>query len=117
VLHGNRTYLLQDADGQICETHSVSAGLDYPGVGPEHAWLKDRGRASYVGVTDDEALAAFHELALTEGILAALESSHAVAQAVKLARELPKDKLILCNLSGRGDKDVHTIAGREGILL
>ena len=117
VLHGNRTYVLCDDDGQITETHSVSAGLDYPGVGPEHAFLKDSGRASYVGVTDDEALAAFHRLARTEGILAALESSHAVAQAIKLARELPKDALVLCNLSGRGDKDVHTIAAREGISL
>jgi len=106
-----------DDNGQITETHSISAGLDYPGVGPEHAFLKDCGRASYVGVTDDEALAAFHELALTEGILAALESSHAVAQALKIARELPQDKLILVNLSGRGDKDVHTIAKREGISL
>ncbi len=117
VLHGNRTYVLCDDDGQITETHSISAGLDYPGVGPEHAFLKDTGRATYVGVTDDEALAAFHELARTEGILAALESSHAVAQAIKLARELPKDNLVLCNLSGRGDKDVHTIAAREGISL
>jgi tryptophan synthase beta chain len=117
VLHGNRTYVLCDDDGQITETHSISAGLDYPGVGPEHAFLKDSGRASYVGVTDDEALAAFHELARSEGILAALESSHAIAQAIKLARELPQDKLILCNLSGRGDKDVHTIAAREGINL
>jgi tryptophan synthase beta chain len=117
VLHGNRTYVLCDDDGQITETHSVSAGLDYPGVGPEHAFLKDSGRADYVGVSDDEALAAFHELARTEGILAALESSHAVAQAIKLARELPSDKLVLCNLSGRGDKDVHTIAAREGISL
>ena len=117
VLHGNRTYVLCDDDGQITETHSVSAGLDYPGVGPEHAFLKDSGRADYVGVSDDEALAAFHLLARTEGILAALESSHAVAQAIKLARELPSDKLVLCNLSGRGDKDVHTIAAREGISL
>jgi tryptophan synthase beta chain len=117
VLHGNRTYVLCDDNGQITETHSVSAGLDYPGVGPEHAWLKDSGRASYVGVTDDEALAAFHELALTEGILAALESSHAVAHAIKLARTMTKDKMILVNLSGRGDKDVHTIAKREGISL
>ena len=117
VLHGNRTYVLCDDDGQITETHSVSAGLDYPGVGPEHAFLKDTGRVEYVGVTDDEALAAFHLLCETEGILPALESSHAVAQAVKLARELPKDKLILCNLSGRGDKDVHTIAQREHIEL
>jgi tryptophan synthase beta chain len=117
VLHGNRTYVLCDDDGQIVETHSVSAGLDYPGVGPEHAFLADSGRAEYVGVTDDEALAAFHLLAKTEGILAALESSHAVAQAIKLARDLPKDALVLCNLSGRGDKDVHTIAAREGITL
>jgi len=117
VLHGNRTYVLCDDDGQITETHSVSAGLDYPGVGPEHAFLKDTGRAQYVGVTDAEALAAFHRLARSEGILAALESSHAVAQAIKLARELPRDQLVLCNLSGRGDKDVHTIAAREGIAL
>jgi len=117
VLHGNRTYVLCDDNGQITETHSISAGLDYPGVGPEHAWLKDRGRATYVGVTDDEALAAFHELARTEGILAALESSHAVAQGIKLARDMSKDKMILVNLSGRGDKDVHTIAAREGITL
>jgi tryptophan synthase beta chain len=117
VLHGNRTYVLCDDNGQITETHSVSAGLDYPGVRPEHAFLKDRGRAQYVGVTDEEALAAFHELARTEGILAALESSHAVAQAMKLARGMEKDKLILVNLSGRGDKDVHTIAAREGLAL
>ncbi|MFA6229452.1 MAG: tryptophan synthase subunit beta [Rhodanobacter sp.] len=115
VLHGNRTYVLCDDNGQITETHSVSAGLDYPGVGPEHAFLKDTGRAEYVGITDDEALEAFHLLARTEGILAALESSHAVAQAMKLARELPKDGIVLCNLSGRGDKDVHTIAAREGV--
>jgi len=117
VLHGNRTYLLQDGDGQILEGHSVSAGLDYPGVGPEHAFLKDAGRADYVGVTDAEAMDAFHRLTRTEGILPALESSHAVAQAIKLARELPKDALVLCNLSGRGDKDVHTIAAREGLVL
>ena len=117
VLHGNRTYVICDDNGQITETHSISAGLDYPGVGPEHAWLKDTQRARYVGVTDDEALAAFHELARTEGILAALESSHAVAQGIKLAREMAKDKLILVNLSGRGDKDVHTIAAREHIEL
>jgi tryptophan synthase beta chain len=117
VLHGNRTYVLSDANGQIVETHSVSAGLDYPGVGPEHAFLKDAGRAEYVGITDDEALEAFHLLARTEGILAALESSHAIAQGIKLARELPKDGLVLVNLSGRGDKDVHTIAEREGIEL
>ncbi|MDR1075915.1 MAG: tryptophan synthase subunit beta [Xanthomonadaceae bacterium] len=117
VLHGNRTYLLCDDDGQITATHSVSAGLDYPGVGPEHAFLKDCGRAEYAGITDAEAMAAFHRLARTEGIIAALESSHAVAQAIKLAREMPKDALVLCNLSGRGDKDVHTIAAREGIGL
>ncbi|MBS0213237.1 MAG: tryptophan synthase subunit beta [Proteobacteria bacterium] len=117
VLHGNRTYVICDDDGQITETHSVSAGLDYPGVGPEHALLKDSGRAEYVGVTDDEALAAFHLLARTEGILAALESSHAVAQAIKLAKELPQEAIVLANLSGRGDKDVHTIAAREGITL
>jgi tryptophan synthase beta chain len=117
VLHGNRTYLLCDANGQVTETHSVSAGLDYPGVGPEHAWLKDTGRAQYVGVTDAEAMAAFHQLARSEGILAALESSHAIAQAIKLARDLPRDQLILANLSGRGDKDVQTIARNEGITL
>ncbi len=117
VLHGNRTYVICDDDGQIIETHSISAGLDYPGVGPEHAFLKDSGRAEYVGVTDDEAMEAFHLLARTEGILAALESSHAVAQAIKLARGLPKDGLVLCNLSGRGDKDIFTIAKREGIEL
>ena len=117
VLHGNRTYLIANADGQIIDTHSVSAGLDYPGVGPEHAWLKDSGRARYVGITDDEALAGFHQLARTEGILAALESAHAVAYGVKLARELPKDKLVLINLSGRGDKDVNTIAKLEGLTL
>jgi tryptophan synthase beta chain len=117
VLHGNRTYLIADADGQIIETHSVSAGLDYPGVGPEHAFLKDSGRAQYVGITDDEALAAFHQLALTEGILGALESSHAVAYGIKLARSLPQDQHVLINLSGRGDKDVNTIARIEGISL
>jgi len=117
VLHGNRTYVLCDDDGQITETHSVSAGLDYPGVGPEHAFLKDSGRAEYVGVTDEEAVSAFHLLCETEGILPALESSHAVAQAIKLARAMPRDKLILCNLSGRGDKDVHTMAKREGMVL
>jgi tryptophan synthase beta chain len=117
VLHGARSSVLADEDGQIADAHSISAGLDYPGVGPEHAFLKDAGRAEYVGVTDDEALEAFHLLARTEGILAALESSHAVAQAIKLAREYPKDGLVLCNLSGRGDKDVHTIAAREGIEL
>src|SRR6187402_3005832 len=108
VLHGNRTYLLQDADGQIIETHSVSAGLDYPGVGPEHAWLKDTKRAEYVAVTDEEALAAFHELCRTEGIIPALESAHAVAQAMKMAPSMKKDAILLLNLSGRGDKDMHT---------
>ena len=115
VLHGNRTYVLCDDDGQIAETHSVSAGLDYPGVGPEHAFLKDTGRAEYVAISDDEALEAFHLLATTEGILPALESSHAIAQAMKLARELPADGIVLANLSGRGDKDVATIAALEGI--
>jgi len=117
VLHGNRTFVLCDDDGQIIETHSISAGLDYPGVGPEHAFLADSGRAQYVSITDEEALTAFHQLTRSEGILPALESSHAVAQAIKLARELPKDALVLCNLSGRGDKDVHTIAERQGQLL
>jgi len=117
VLHGNRTYVICDDDGQIIETHSISAGLDYPGVGPEHAFLRDTGRAEYVGVTDAEALEAFHRLTRTEGILPALESSHAVAQAIKLARGLPRDALVLCNLSGRGDKDVHTIAAREGVEI
>ena len=112
VLHGNRTYLLQDGDGQIIETHSVSAGLDYPGVGPEHAYLKDSGRASYVSITDDEALAAFHTLCRIEGILPALESSHALAYAAKLAPTLPKETVLLVNLSGRGDKDMDTVARR-----
>ncbi|MGA0101920.1 MAG: tryptophan synthase subunit beta, partial [Burkholderiaceae bacterium] len=110
VLHGNRTYLLQDANGQITETHSVSAGLDYPGVGPEHAWLKDSGRAEYVPVNDQEALDAFHHCCRIEGIIPALETSHALAYAAKLAPSLPKDKSILVNLSGRGDKDMHTVA-------
>lgn len=110
VLHGNRTYLLQDENGQIIETHSISAGLDYPGVGPEHAYLKDIGRAEYVGVTDAEALAAFHHLCRTEGIIPALESSHAVAYAMKLAPTLPADQHLLVNLSGRGDKDIGTVA-------
>lgn len=117
VLHGNRTYLICDDDGQITETHSISAGLDYPGVGPEHAFLKDTRRASYVGVTDAECMEAFHTLARTEGILAALESSHAIAQAMKLARTMRKDQRVLVNLSGRGDKDIFTIAKREGIEL
>ncbi|MDR3056145.1 MAG: tryptophan synthase subunit beta [Zoogloeaceae bacterium] len=115
VLHGNRTYLMQDADGQIIETHSISAGLDYPGVGPEHAWLKDSGRAEYVAVTDREALQAFHDLCRFEGIIPALESSHALAYALKLAPTLAKDKLLLVNLSGRGDKDMHTVAEKSGI--
>jgi tryptophan synthase beta chain len=117
VLHGNRTYLLQDENGQITETHSVSAGLDYPGVGPEHAWLKDSKRAEYVAVTDDEALAAFHELCRSEGIIPALESAHAVAQAMKMAPSMPKDAILLVNLSGRGDKDMHTVAERSGKKL
>ena len=114
VLHGNRTYLLQDEDGQIIETHSISAGLDYPGVGPEHAHLKDIGRAEYVGVTDAEALSAFHRLCRTEGIIPALESSHAVAHAIKLAPTLSQDKVLLVNLSGRGDKDIGTVADLSG---
>jgi len=117
VLHGNRTYLMQDDDGQIIETHSISAGLDYPGVGPEHAWLQDQGRANYVAVTDEEALAAFHEVTRTEGIIPALESSHALAYCRKLALELGPDKIIVVNLSGRGDKDVNTVAQLEGIDL
>ena len=117
VLHGNRTYLLQDADGQITETHSISAGLDYPGVGPEHAWLRDSKRAEYVCVTDDEALDGFHSLCRLEGIIPALESSHALAYAAKLAPTLGKDAVMLVNLSGRGDKDIHTVAARTGIAL
>ena len=117
VLHGNRTYVLQDANGQVIDTHSISAGLDYPGVGPEHAWLMDSGRATYVGVTDEEALAAFHHCCRIEGIIPALESSHAIAHAVRLAPTLPKDKILLVNLSGRGDKDMHTVAERSGIVL
>ena len=115
VLHGNRTYLLQDANGQIIETHSVSAGLDYPGVGPEHAWLKDAGRAEYVAVTDSESLQAFHDLCHLEGIIPALESAHALAYAAKLAASLPRDKILLVNLSGRGDKDMHTVAQQSGL--
>ena len=114
VLHGNRTYLLQDANGQITETHSVSAGLDYPGVGPEHAYLKDIGRAEYVSITDDEALEAFHRLCRTEGIIPALESSHAVAYAMKLAATMRPDQHLLVNLSGRGDKDIGTVADLSG---
>ncbi len=114
MLHGNRTYLLQDANGQITETHSISAGLDYPGVGPEHAYLKDIGRAEYVGVTDAEALAAFHRLCRTEGIIPALESSHAVAYAMQLAPTMRTDQALLVNLSGRGDKDIGTVADLSG---
>ncbi|PAU88867.1 tryptophan synthase subunit beta [Pseudomonas sp. WN033] len=117
VLHGNRTYLMEDEDGQIIETHSVSAGLDYPGVGPEHSWLKDIGRVNYVDATDDEALAAFRELTRVEGIMPALESSHAVAYAMKLARTMRPDQHIVVNLSGRGDKDIHTVAGIDGISI
>ena len=115
VLHGNRTYLMQDENGQIIETHSISAGLDYHGVGPEHAWLKDSGRAEYVAVSDDEALAAFHALCRLEGIIPALESAHALAYAAQLAPTLDKDRILLVNLSGRGDKDMHTVAEKSGI--
>ena len=117
VLHGNRTRLLQDADGQIIEAHSVSAGLDYPGVGPEHAWLQETGRVQYVAATDEEALAAFHALTRAEGILPALESSHALAHAARIAPTLPKDAIVLVNLSGRGDKDMHTVAEYGGLQL
>jgi len=117
VLHGNRTYLIQDENGQIIETHSISAGLDYPGVGPEHAWLKDSGRAEYVAITDDEALDAFHALTRMEGIMPALESAHAVAYAMKLAPTLSRTKVLLVNLSGRGDKDMNTVAERSGMKL
>ena len=117
VLHGNRTYLLQDEDGQIVETHSISAGLDYPGVGPEHAWLKDSKRAEYVSITDDEALAAFHECCRIEGIIPALESAHALAHAAKLAATMDKDRILLVNLSGRGDKDMNIVAERSGLKL
>ncbi len=117
VLHGSRTYLLDDDAGQIRETHSVSAGLDYPGVGPEHSWLKDSGRAEYVSVTDEETLQAFHQLTRLEGILPALESAHAIAYATKLAAGMSPDQVVLVNLSGRGDKDVHTVAGIEGIEI
>jgi tryptophan synthase beta chain len=115
VLHGNRTYLLQDEHGQIADTHSISAGLDYPGVGPEHAWLKDAGRAEYVTVDDTAALAAFHDLCRYEGIIPALESAHALAYAAKLAPELSQEKILLVNLSGRGDKDMQTVAEKSGI--
>ncbi|MBC7802437.1 MAG: tryptophan synthase subunit beta [Candidatus Parcubacteria bacterium] len=117
VLHGNRTYLLQDANGQITETHSVCAGLDYPGVGPEHAWLKDQQRAEYVAITDDEALKAFSDLCRLEGIIPALESAHAIAHAAKIAPGMPKEKILLVNLSGRGDKDMQTVADRMGLKL
>ena len=117
VLHGNRTYLMEDSHGQIIHTHSISAGLDYPGVGPEHAWLKDSGRANYVAINDDEALQAFHDLTRIEGILPALESSHALAYTTKLAPTMTKEQIIVVNLSGRGDKDIHTVATREGITL
>jgi tryptophan synthase beta chain len=117
VLHGNRTYLMEDRDGQIIETHSVSAGLDYPGVGPEHAWLKDTGRVTYDSVTDQEALAAFHEVTCVEGIMPALESSHALSYTARIAADMDKDSIIVVNLSGRGDKDVHTIAAMEGISI
>jgi len=117
VLHGNRTYLMADDDGEIIETHSISAGLDYPGVGPEHAWLKDIGRAEYVSITDQEALAGFHALTKMEGIIPALESSHAMAYVEKLAPTMPKDRIIIVNLSGRGDKDMHTIAQLEGMIV
>ncbi|WP_455221309.1 tryptophan synthase subunit beta [Kaarinaea lacus] len=117
VLHGNRTYLMEDTDGQIIETHSISAGLDYPGVGPEHAWLKDIGRASYVAVTDQEALQAFHDLTRIEGIIPALESSHALAHVTKVAPTMSPDDVIVVNLSGRGDKDIHTVAALEGIQV
>ena len=117
VLHGNRTYLMQDENGQIIETHSISAGLDYPGVGPEHSWLKDSGRAEYVAITDDEALRAFHDLCHFEGIIPALESSHALAHAAKIAPGMGQDKILLVNLSGRGDKDMATVARVSGIAL
>ena len=117
VLHGNRTYLVEDENGQIIETHSISAGLDYPGVGPEHAWLKDVGRVKYVAINDEEALQAFHDLTKIEGIIPALESSHALAYATKLAPTMDKDKIIIVNLSGRGDKDIHTVAEIEGIKV
>jgi len=117
ILHGNRTYLMEDENGQIIETHSVSAGLDYPGVGPEHSWLKDIGRVKYVAINDDEALAAFRKTTLTEGIMPALESSHALAYAEKLAPTMSKDEIIIVNLSGRGDKDILTVADLDGITV
>jgi tryptophan synthase beta chain len=117
VLHGNRTYLLQDENGQILSTHSISAGLDYPGVGPEHAWLKESGRAEYVAITDEEALQAFHDLCRLEGIIPALESAHALAYAAKIAPRMAKDRILIVNLSGRGDKDMHTVAERSGMKI
>jgi len=117
VLHGNRTYVIQNEDGQVQETHSISAGLDYPGVGPEHAWLKDMGRATYTSVTDDEALKSFHDCCLIEGIIPALETAHALAHAARLAPTLSKDRIILINLSGRGDKDINTVARISGLTL
>jgi tryptophan synthase beta chain len=115
VLHGNRTYVMADDDGQIIGTHSISAGLDYPGVGPEHAWLKDIGRANYVAINDDEAMDGFRDLTRLEGIMPALESSHAVAYGMKLAATMAKDKIVVINLSGRGDKDILTVAELDGI--
>ena len=117
VLHGNKVNLVQDENGQIKETHSISAGLDYPGVGPEHCWLKDIGRAQYVAINDDEAMSAFHDLCRFEGIIPALESSHALAHAAKIAPGMSKDKVLLVNLSGRGDKDINTVARLSGITL
>jgi tryptophan synthase beta subunit len=117
VLHGNRTFLMTDNDGQITETHCISAGLDYPGVGPEHAWLKESGRATYTTVTDQQALKAFHDLTRIEGIIPALESSHALSYAATLAAQRSPDDIILVNLSGRGDKDIHTVAELEGIKV
>jgi tryptophan synthase beta chain len=117
VLHGNRTYLMEDVNGQIIETHSISAGLDYPGVGPEHAWLKDSGRANYVAASDSEAMQGFHDITLLEGIIPALESSHAIAYAQKLAPKIGSDGIMIINLSGRGDKDIQTIAKIEGVEI
>jgi tryptophan synthase beta chain len=117
VLHGNRTYLLQDEDGQITEGHSISAGLDYPGIGPEHAWLKESGRVDYTAVTDDEALEGFQLLCRTEGIIPALEPAHAIAAVAKVAPTMPKDSIVLMNLCGRGDKDIFTVAEKLGVEL
>jgi tryptophan synthase beta chain len=117
VLHGNKTYLLQDDDGQILEAESISAGLDYPGIGPEHSWLKETGRVTYVSATDKEALEAFHLCSRLEGIIPALEPSHAIAHVMRVAPTLPKDHLCVVNLSGRGDKDIFTVADREGVQI